>query len=104
VTDGDATRIHARLDEIVAALTDQAISIAKLSSSFESMLTATAKAEITREQTCPHHGYMLRLGNRIERMESSVRVLKWLGAIVTTALIIPGLQWFGRELWRLIIS
>jgi len=104
VTENDARRIHERLDEIICVMGEQAVSIAKLNTSFESMLTATAKAEVTRKQTCPHNAAMARLQRHVDSLESNLKTLKWLGGVVTVALLIPGLNWFGQRLWLLIVG
>ena len=104
MTDNDTRRIHQRLDEIVCAIGDQAVSIAKMQSSFDSMIAAAAKAEVTRAQTCPHNDLLHSVHNRITRMESAIHTLKWGGGIVTVALLIPGLRWFGSQLWTLVLG
>jgi hypothetical protein len=104
VTENDARRIHERLDEIICVMGDQAVSIAKLNTSFENMLTATAKAEVTREQTCPHNAAMSRLQRHVDALDSNIQVIKWFGGIVTVGLLIPGIHWFGQRLWLLILG
>ena len=104
MTDHDATRIHARLDEIVEVMGQQAVTIGKLSTSFDNMVAATARSEVQREQTCPHLHALQRLHSRLDRQEHILRILQWFGGIVTVALLIPGVKWFGERLFALLIG
>lgn len=95
-------RLHQRLDDIVAAMGEQSVALAKLSTSYESLLVQLAAEDEKRAATCPHIGCMSRIERKLDRMEETMLMLKWGGGIVTAALLIPGLHWFGAQLWALI--
>ena len=98
----DTTRIHERLDQLILSMNTQAVALAKLSTSYEGLLGQIAESEDKRAATCPHIGCMSRIERKLDRMEETMLMLKWGGGIVTAALLIPGLHWFGAQLWALI--
>jgi len=95
VTDSDVQRIHQRLDDIVQSVQGIALDHSKTRGEVEQLIAMLAKSEATRAATCPHV-------ESLTLIRSEMRVLKAIGGVVVTALLIPGVQWFGARLWALV--
>jgi len=97
VTDSDILRIHDRLDDIVEMVQKIEVAHESTRGQVEALVKMIAKSEATRQATCPQK-------DNVTRMAAELRILRFLGAVVVAALLIPGLQWMGQRLLSVIIG
>lgn len=108
MTDGGEARIHGRIDELATAihegLREVSTAMATQSAEFVALKQAMARESLTREATCPHLPTLGRLQQKVDRLEGAIKSVRWIAGVVTVALLVPGLNWFGKRLVELLLG
>lgn len=97
MTTGDVSRIHQRLDDIAAAVQEIAVDHTKTRGEVQQLIALIAKGEATRAATCPY-------AEDLMVIRGELRGIKVIGGIIVTALLVPGVQWFGSRIWELVMG